>query len=362
MKTSNNPKNRGTSPIVFVIDGHLDSLQALYLPDENPRSLLEESGKGHFDLPRAFRGNFAGGMFAVFVPSAPKGGAIRMAFPGRDDPVLMPVKEDYARKVAQEAITCLQGLAEASNGRLQLAGSVEDVNKNMKKGAISAVLHFEGAEPIASDLSNLEAFYEAGLRSVGPVWSRPNAFGYGVDFRFPGTPDTGPGLTAAGKELVRACNRLGIIIDLSHLNEKGFWDVQRLSRAPLVATHSCMHALTPVTRNLTDRQLDAIRDSNGVVGINFCTGFVRDDARLDPQTPLEAVVRHIDYAVDRMGVEHVAIGSDFDGATIPKAIGDVAGLPRLIQALFAAGLDEGSVRKIAYKNWLRIFADTWREA
>src|SRR5204862_5975253 len=111
-------------------------------------------------------------------------------------------------------------------------------------GTIAAILHFEGAEPIDSQLNALEVFYRAGLRSLGLVWSRPNAFGEGVPFRFPSSPDTGPGLTAAGRELVRECNRLGILVDLSHLNERGFWDVADVTTAPLVATHSNAHALS----------------------------------------------------------------------------------------------------------------------
>ena len=112
-------------------------------------------------------------------------------------------------------------------------------------GNLAAVLHIEGAEAIDPELEALEVFYAAGLRSLGPVWSRPNVFGHGVPFRFPSSPDTGPGLTDAGKELVRACNRLRIMLDLTHLNEAGFWDVAALTDAPLVATHSNVHALCP---------------------------------------------------------------------------------------------------------------------
>src|SRR5919202_1128991 len=129
----------------------------------------------------------------------------------------------------------------------------------------------------AAELDALEVFYQAGLRSLGPVWSRPTAFGHGVPFAFPRSPDTGAGLTDAGKELVRACNRLGIMIDLSHLNEQGFWDVAGLSDAPLVATHSNAHALCPSTRNLTDEQLGAIAGSGGLVGVNFAVSFLRED-------------------------------------------------------------------------------------
>ena len=139
----------------------------------------------------------------------------------------------------------------------------------------AAVLHMEGCEAIDADLSALEIFYAAGLRSLGPVWSRNNIFGHGVPFAFPMSPDTGPGLTDAGKRLVKECNRLGVLIDLAHLTEKGFWDVARLSDQPLVVSHSNVHAITPVARNLTDRQLDAVRESKGLVGLNFAVGMLR---------------------------------------------------------------------------------------
>ncbi len=165
-------------------------------------------------------------------------------------------------------------------------------------------------EAIDTRLEALDVFHAAGLRSLGPVWSRPNAFAHGVPFDFPRGPDTGPGLTAAGKRLVQACNRLGVLVDLSHLNEAGFWDVARISDAPLVATHSCAWALASSPRNLTDAQLDAIRASGGIVGINFHKGFLRADGDAD-----RADVAHGDRAPralrrrpDRRGARGAGVG------------------------------------------------------
>lgn len=124
---------------------------------------------------------------------------------------------------------------------------MDEIETARSEGAIAAVLHLEGAEAIGPDMDLLHLLYAAGLRSVGPVWSRPNAFGHGVPFNFPASPDTGPGLSEAGRALVRECDRLGILVDLSHLNEAGFWDVAATSHRPLVATHSAAHALTPAT-------------------------------------------------------------------------------------------------------------------
>jgi membrane dipeptidase len=189
---------------------------------------------------------------------------------------------------------------------------------------------------------------------------RSNAYAHGVPFRFPSSPDTGPGLTEAGKDLVRECNRLGVLIDLSHLNERGFWDVAELSQAPLVATHSNAHALCPASRNLTDRQLDAIWDSGGMVGVNFAVGFLREDGVESEDTPLKTVVRHVDYLVERVGIDGVGFGSDFDGAKVPKELGDVSGLPRLLAALRNGGYDDTALEKLAHGNWVRVLRTTWQ--
>jgi membrane dipeptidase len=219
----------------------------------------------------------------------------------------------------------------------------------------------EGAEAIDPGLDALEVFFQAGLRSLGPVWSRPNDFGEGVPYLFPHSPDTGPGLSDAGKELVRACNRLGIVVDVSHINEQGFWDVAALSTAPLVATHSNAHALTPTPRNLTDRQLEAIKESNGIVGVNFAVSFLRPDGRQDDDTPISRIVEHFTYLVDRMGIDHVGFGADLDGARIPDEVGDVAGLPRVVEALRGAGFDDAALRQLTHANWLRVLGATWKE-
>ena len=161
---------------------------------------------------------------------------------------------------------------------------------------------------------------------------------------------------------MRACQELGILIDLSHLNEKGFWDVAKLSATPLVATHSCAHAISPSSRNLTDKQMDAIRASDGVVGVNYHVGFLRSDGAQQADAPLADIVRHVDYMVERMGIDHVALGSDFDGATMPSELHDAAGLPKLMDALRAAGYDDDALRKIAHENWLRVLQQTWKDA
>jgi membrane dipeptidase len=242
---------------------------------------------------------------------------------------------------------------------VRLARAPGDLDAARADGVLAAVMHLEGAEAIDPGLEALELWHAAGLRSLGPVWSRPNAFAHGVPFAFPASPDTGPGLTEAGRALVRRCAELGIAVDLSHLNESGFWDVARLELAPLIASHSGAHALCAASRNLTDAQLDAIGASGGLVGVVFAVGFVRPDGEEDPDTPLAVIAAHVRHIADRIGVDHVALGSDFDGATIPRALGDVAGLPRLLDAIRAEGFSEDEMERIAWGNWRRVLEAAW---
>lgn len=325
---------------VWVVDGHNDLVAR--------RWGGQEIRHVHLDL--AEEAGFAGGFFALFIPSPagglppPERGATSYAAPLPD-----PIPTNEAIRIGEELYETFGSLP------VELATSPGD----FRPGRVAAILHLEGAEPLLPDLSNLEAWYERGLRSVGLVWSRGNAFAEGAAFRFPSSPDTGPGLTGAGRELVRRCNELGILVDVSHLNEAGFWDVARLSTAPLVATHSNAHALSAWSRNLTDAQLDAIGESGGVVGVNFAVPFLRADGARDPATPLTEILRHVEYIATRIGIDHVAFGSDFDGALMPEELGGIAGFPKLVGALRAAGFDEDDVVKVAHGNWLRVLDETW---
>jgi membrane dipeptidase len=322
-----------------IVDGHNDLVLHRWRGEDTV----------HMDLEAARHAGFAGGFFALYVPSPPVPDPPEVPYAL---PIADPIPHEEAARIADELFACLCELPVA------IATSVGDFHD----GRVAAIAHLEGAEAIAADLSNLERWYERGVRSIGLTWSRPNEFAHGVPFEFPATPDKGPGLTAAGRELVRACNRLGILLDLSHLNAAGFWDVARLSEAPLVATHSNAHRLCPASRNLLDDQLRAIADSGGVVGVNFAVTFLREDGSQVPETPIAQIIRHVDYIVDLTGVDNVAFGSDFDGALVPEELGGVAGLPKLVEALRAAGYDDDAVAKITHRNWLRVLGATWRGA
>jgi membrane dipeptidase len=342
-----------------VFDGHNDLLLRLFrAPDRREAIWLRGDGAGHLDLPRMRAGGFAGGFFAIYVPSPEAAGiadlTAAMDAPPYDLPLPDPVPLAVAQPVALSMAAHLLWMESASGGAFRVCRSAAEVRACLAGGVIAGIMHMEGAEAIDAGLEALHMFHALGLRSLGPVWSRPTIFGHGVPFRFPGDPDTGPGLTDAGRRLVRECDRLGIMLDLSHLNARGFDEVAALTQGPLVATHSNAWAVTPSTRNLTDRQLAMIRERGGMVGLNFATVFLRPDGRGSPDMGWEAVVAHLDHLLDRLGEAGVGFGSDFDGAPMPRGIGDVTGLPALQQALAAHGYDQALLTRLCHGNWLAL--------
>jgi len=203
---------------LLIFDGHNDALSRLARAGAAaPAGFLAGDGSGHLDLPRAAAAGLAGGCFAVFTCQPPDESYDTGDYFAATDP-----RAALAEALAQVAL--LLRLERASGGRLRVARSAADLDGP----GLAAVLHLEGAEPIGPGLDALEVLVAAGMRSLGLVWSRPNAFATGVPFAFPGSPDQGPGLTAAGRELVQACGALGVLVDVSHLNARGFWDVAEL--------------------------------------------------------------------------------------------------------------------------------------
>jgi membrane dipeptidase len=334
---------------VRVFDGHNDVLSRLLEGGEDaPAGFLDGDGEGQLDLARAERGGFGGGCFAVFTCSPGEAGYASDAYRA-------PVDQLRALQEALAQVALLLRLERASGGRLRVVRGADELEGD----GVGAVLHLEGAEPIGPGLDELAVLHAAGLRSLGLTWSRRNAFATGVPFGFPGSPDQGPGLTDEGRALVRACGELGILVDVSHLNARGFWDVAELSDAPLVASHSNAHALCPSPRNLTDDQLRSIGERRGLVGINFHVGFLRPDGAHEADTPLRLIAEHAAHVAELAGAECVGLGSDFDGATMPAALGDVTGLPAVLDALRDAGFGASELDGIAWRNWHRVLEAAW---
>ncbi len=346
-------------PLIF--DGHNDVLLKQFFMGPKGRQGFLRGYDAHIDVPKAQKGGFAGGFFAIYIPSKPDL-ALKdeeMCSPTYDLTLPPAIAYKDALPVAMAQAAILSRLQD--DGALKICTSVADIRNCMENGLMAAIMHMEGAEAIDETFDALEIFHKAGLRSLGPVWSRPTIFGHGVPFRFPSSGDIGPGLTDTGKELVRQCNRLGIMLDLSHLNEAGFWDVAKTSDAPLVATHSNAYTISKHARNLSDRQLGAIKDSNGMVGLNFAVAFLREDGQMNSETGLDVMLRHLDYLISHVGESRVGLGSDFDGAMVPEKIGDVVGLLDLRHAMEQHGVGKSLMKKICHENWLNLLERTWKQ-
>ncbi len=330
------------SNAIDIFDGHNDLAYQLWRrSDHKGAAFLDKDEVGlSITAQKATAGGLRAGLFALFVPQLCK------------NPVTPTApQQPYAFETACQMAAILNTLSDDHPSCFQVCRSAAEIDTATDAGALAAVLHLEGAEPVSPALEELDSFYALGVRSIGPLWSRPNAFGIGVPFNFPGSPNQGAGLTDAGKALVRACDQMNILLDVSHLNEAGFWDIAHLSQQPLIASHSNAHALCPSPRNLTDRQLDALAESGGLVGVCFATAYLRSDGRKDPATEIELILRQLVYLIDRMGEDHVGLGSDFDGAVLPDNLADCSQLPVLIETLQNHGFGDQLIRKLCWDNW-----------
>lgn len=350
---------------MIIFDGHNDILNKITKrPDPLNTKAFLVSDPGHLDFPRALQAGVMGGFFSVYTSNPPSVPSVKDRMILSDEGYriqLAPALDyEYAHRSALQMIDLLFKIQEDSLGQFQVVTNPTDLDYCIENNIMAAVLHLEGAEPIQPDLDNLPFFYDKGMRSLGITWSRPNKFGHGVPFAYPSDPDTGPGLTDAGKELVKSCNDLGVMIDLAHLNEKGFWDVAELSPHPLVSTHTAAGALIPKARNLSDEQLNAVGDSDGVVGIIFSVNDLDGGKRPKNNAPISKIIDHIQYVADLIGVDHVAFGSDFDGTRIPSELGNVSGYPKLVSLLEEAGFNSQEMEKICCQNWIRVLKKTWK--
>ena len=342
-------------------DGHNDVLLRLLreFDDQPARRFIAGNARTQIDLPRARNAGFAGGLFAAFAPSPEQYDLEEyQSEQGYSVPMPPPLPIEHAQKATLEMFDLLENIERQSDGQVRICKTAAELEDARSKKQIAAILHIEGADCIDAEFKMLETLYDRGLRSVGPVWSRNNLFGHGVPFQFPASPDIGPGLTEHGKALIAECNRRKVLIDLSHLNEKGFWDVASISSSPLVATHSNAHTLCPSPRNLTDNQLKAIAKSGGVVGVNFAPCFLAENGMLSSSVSLEVLIAHVNYLVRVVGEDGVALGSDFDGVMMPDEIGDVTGVPKICVALEKSGMQSSTIEKIAMNNWIRVLRET----
>ncbi|MFP4201179.1 MAG: dipeptidase [Clostridia bacterium] len=329
----------------LVVDGHVDTLMAAV---KGQRKLGERSHEGHADFPRLREGGVNVQLFAHYIEPdfKPDRGLLRF----------MQMADAFFREVEE-------------NGDIAThVKTVSDIERLRAEGKLGCVMSIEGAEAIAGDLGVLRVLFRLGVRVIGLTWNQRNLLADGI-----GEARTGGGLTELGVAAVREMDRLGVVVDVSHLSDPGFWDVVEVSRRPFVASHSNSRAVCDHPRNLTDDQIKALARAGGVMGMNFAPNFVHPDlgAKADPvsgsraapnapRATLEMVLDHIDHIVELVGPEHVGLGSDFDGiGDTPDGLEDPTKLPDLTAGLLRRGYPEDDVRAILGGNFLRVFREVW---
>lgn len=356
----------------IVVDTHNDVVQRMLHGED----ISVRTRHGHSDLPRFEEGGLDVEMFSIWVPPE------KTSRPYYDQ--------------SNEQIDSVESFVRRNPGKAGFARSVGDIERLVKEGKFAAMLGMEGGHAIDNDLKKLEHFYGRGVRYMTLTWNNS------TDWATSASDETNPdaklphrGLTDFGKSVVKKMNDLGMMVDISHVGEQTFWDVMKITRKPVIASHSSVWALCPHRRNLKDDQLRAIKKNGGVVFINFNPGFIDstytkkenamleankalkdsiertlsgDDfireqygaelmmAKFDPLKPsLSALIDHFDYIAKLIGVDHVGIGSDFDGIRItPAEMNDVTYLPNITRELLRRGYSAADVTKILGGNFLRV--------
>ncbi|AST58129.1 dipeptidase [Thermoanaerobacterium thermosaccharolyticum] len=308
----------------MIVDFHCDTL---YLIQKDNRDITKKNDKGHIDLIRLDEGMVHLQVFATFI-----------------EPEY--VRKDAATKTLKMIDKLYQLMEKTDKIKLILSG--KDVEEAKNESKIGALLSIEGGEALEGDLALLRMFYKLGVRAMTLTWSLRNDLGDGIL----GSSDYG--LTSFGKDVIKEMNRLGMIVDVSHLNERGFWDAINICEKPLIASHSDCKALCRHPRNLSDDQIKAIAAKGGVIGINFCPDFLRDD----DNASVEDVLDHIEHIVNLVGVEHVGFGSDFDGIEkTPFGLDDAASFPKILDGLKKRGFKDDEINSISHDNFERIIKE-----
>ncbi len=339
----NSPDALSVHRDALLIDGHCDTLG--HVVQEGGDLAVRRTG-GHIDLPRLREGGVTAQIFAVYTA--------RIREPIAHDPL----------DLALRMIDALYQQVEAHADQFVLATTARDIEQARAAGKLAAILGLEGGEPLGGDqrqmsrweqplLDRLRIFYRLGVRNIGLTWSTRNALADGVF-----EAQTGGGLSHYGRAVVQEMNRLGIVVDVAHLAPAGVRDVLALSEAPVIASHANARALCDHPRNLTDEQLEGIARNGGVVGVTFVPSFIVAAG----QPTLDHLLDHVDHIVRVAGIDHVGLGSDFDGYggdnQMPE-IRDAADLPAITAGLLARGYAEADVRKFLGENYLRVFRQVW---
>lgn len=353
---------------LVVVDGHNDVIYESILPGKD---IGQRLSSGSTDLPRLKEGGVDVQVFAVWSDDAKwRSGAFRHA---------------------NEQLDALEKMIAANTDKIALAKSSADIGPILQAGKIAALIGIEGGNMIENSIENLVRLHERGARYLTLTWNYNLAWASCATMESDKTMAAeGKGLTALGKEIIKKMNKIGMMVDLSHAGEQTFYDVIAVTDKPILVSHSNAYSLCPHPRNLKDAQLEALKKNGGVVGVNFYSGFLDPDyeTRLkaiysrhfgrpdvsmstwamyeqlpkelqrQADAPLSKLLDHIDYLVRKVGIEHVAVGSDFDGIeSAPQGLEDVSKFPVLTKALLERGYKKEDIAKIMGQNFLRILKE-----
>lgn len=366
----------------IIVDGHMDLPFRMYNMGHDMRGevfdFMSRSDAGNIDYVRAREGGVDAPFMAIYIPAAYQ-------------------ETGGAKGLADTLIMMVERMVDTWPDKLALARSPEEIEANFKKGLLSLPMGIENAAAIEDDLSNIEYFYNKGIRYMTLTHGKDNLVG---DSSYDDA-ETHGGLSDFGKEVVLEMNRLGMIVDVSHITDKTFFDVAEVSKAPIVATHSSVRNFTPgFERNVSDEIIQKLAEKNGMVMITFGGSFL-DQAYSDANTAIRThiqewlrennlsyrdeaaqayireyaadkrpvvhvskVVDHIDHVVNLVGIDYVGLGSDFDGVgdTLPEGLKDASMYPNIIAELLKRGYSKDDIEKICYKNFFRVWKDVEKVA
>ena len=352
-------------------DAHCDAVMHI---EDGDFDFVAGKGRSHMDLPRLLAAGHSAQVFAIFAAAS--------YYPGRD-----------LRAFAERAIAAIHGWADASDGRMRVALSGDEVQALVERispapllssshaaAFLLAIIGLEGADPLEGQAENLRHFYDLAVRLVIPAWD-DNAFSGS-------SAGPGDGLTAEGFKLIELCQELGVMVDVSHASDAAFEQIRQILRGPFVASHSNCRALSPAPRNLTDAQIRVLADQGGVMGINLAPDFLSPEylaawdavmapahgadaatrqklreaagpqLRAIPLPGLEWIARHVRHAIAIGGEACIGLGGDLDGISfMPAGIHGVESYPLIPEALAAAGLTEAQIEKVCWRNMARVFGE-----
>ena len=317
------------------IDTHCDTMGECIARSEGKVTL--QNNPGHINMEKLIKGGAMAEFFAIFIPTHDSGAGKGVTLPPYD--YFQFVYKAYLKEL------------EANKDVLAPACNYDDIMANKAAGKISSVLTVEDGVPLEGKMERLEEFYQKGVRLISFTWNYENSLG------FPNSKDPeimNRGLKQFGLDCIERMNEMGMLVDVSHLSDGGFWDVVKHSKKPFIASHSCCRALCNHTRNLTDEMLRALGEKGGVVGINFASQFLNEGAEY---TDIQSVVRHMLHIRDKAGLDALGFGSDFDGITSTLEFKDYTGLPLIVDALRPHFTDD-EIDKICSGNMLRLIRDT----